>query len=137
MTLTELRERVAAATGPDEEIDALVVAMLNNASLRRYPPTDDFGPKSKWQFWSEDGKHFLGNESKFPVPPLTASVDADLALVELLLPGWDVYVRKYASGFAFGWVSCRDNEYQQAHGATPPLAILAALLAALPGENLR
>ncbi len=77
---SDLLTRLEAASGGDRELDALVVARQNNALLKPYPPATDFGPSAKWQFWSLDGKHFLGNESKFPVPPLTASMDAVRAL---------------------------------------------------------
>lgn len=90
----ELIAKLEALSGPDREIDAAIVASLNNAIVKRYPPTDDFGPKNRWQFWSEDGKHFLGSEGKYPVPPYTASLDATIALVERLLPGrWPDFLR--------------------------------------------
>lgn len=85
MTIDELIARLEAASGPERELDAAIVAELNNATVRRYPPTDDFGPRDRWQFWSRDGAHFLGSEGKFKVPAYTASLDAALSLVP---EGW-------------------------------------------------
>lgn len=79
--MDDLVSLLESAAEGSEELDAEIVARLNNAVVKRYPPTDDFGPRNRWQFWSEDGKHFLGNESKFPIPPLTRSIDAALTLV--------------------------------------------------------
>ncbi len=75
------------AKGGDREVDALIVAALGRMTVKRYPPSDDFGPHDRWQFWSRDGEHFLGSEGRFPVPAYTASVDTALALVAEKLPG--------------------------------------------------
>lgn len=120
--LRPLLDRLKAVTGPDEELDVAITAWMHNASYKRYPPTDDFGPKNRWQFWSKDGAHFLGSEHKIKVQPLTASVDAALALVERVLPGqW-----KQILANAFIWLNHED-------GTLPglPLAILIALLTAM------
>lgn len=84
--LNKIIERLEKATGPDRELDALIVAELHDATMRPYPPSDDFGPHDKWQFWTHDGKHFLGSEAEFPVPAYTSSVDAALTLVPDGLP---------------------------------------------------
>lgn len=141
-SLSELLERVEACTGPDREIDAEIVAWLNNASVRRYPPTDDFGPRDRWQFWSLDGAHFLGSEGKFPVPPLTASIDAALALVEKRIPPSPGIGREFSEGFARDgeyWWNYRLKFYSDDEGEPPtvywgtsfsngPIAVLRALL---------
>ena len=134
-----LIERLEAATGPDQELDATIVAHLNNASVRRYPPQTDFGPGARWQFWSLDGAHFLGNESKFPVPPLTASLDAALALVERVRPGAWIEVsgpRKYLNiptPSPGRWRAEADDGI--GWGATPAIALLIALLRTLEPEH--
>ena len=136
-----LIERLEAATGPDRELDAAIVAHFNNASVRRYPPQTDFGPGARWQFWSLDGAHFLGSESKFPVPPLTASLDAALAPVERLRPGWCWRVEKCPPtylgprGEPF-WATCGPPGAQEAaYGWTPAIALLIALLKSLETEQ--
>jgi hypothetical protein len=70
---------LAKASGPAPQLEAEMTALRCHALLRPYPPQTDFGPGAKWQFWSLDGFHFLGNESKFKVPPVTSSVDCALA----------------------------------------------------------
>lgn len=121
--LNELIERVAGLTGPDREVDAEIVAMLNDAMVKRYPPSNDFGPKDRWQFWSLDGKHFLGNESKYPVPHYTSSVEVAMTLVRdahawQLQYGGDKFYALMANG--------------QGSSSTPALALcLAALRARL------
>ena len=117
--LDALRARIGAATGPDDQIDDQLVRLL----------------APEWEQLSLDG-HIN----------LTASVDDALALVERLLPGfprewaWRLFtipgappeVRYEASvfkpwrGAAFDW---------RKSAPTAPLAILAALLAALPAST--
>lgn len=149
-----LIERLEAATGPDRELDAAIVAHLNNASVRRYPPQTDFGPGARWQFWSLDGAHFLGNESKFPVPALTASLDAALALVERVRPGWKVSLfighltgKKNGEGcraelYAPGRpkrIAAQDWKWPKMaacyYAPTPAIALLIALLRTLETEQ--
>lgn len=137
-TLLELAERCEAATGPDARLNAEIVAALNNALLKPYPPQTDFGPGQRWQFWSLDGKHFLGNEAKHPfkVLPFTASVDAALTLVP---EGWDgalylatdthkpeVQLETPAMRSALSM----DDERVEGAAATLPLALCAAALRA-------
>ena len=134
-----LIERLEAATGPDRELDAAIVAHFNNASVRRYPPQTDFGPGARWQFWSRDGAHFLGSESKFPVPPLTASLDAALALVERVRPGAWIEMsgpRKYLNIPAPVPNRWRvEVDERIGWGSTLAIALLIALLRTLETEQ--
>lgn len=68
-TLSALLARVEAATGPDREIDLSLAALA-------YPKT----PRS---YWADHTGH--GAQEEY-----TASVDAALALIERVLPGWTV-----------------------------------------------
>jgi hypothetical protein len=124
--LLDLAERCEAATGPDDRIDAEIVAALNDALLKPYPPQTDFGPGQRWQFWSLDGKHFLGNEAKHPfkVLPVTASLDAAMTLAEGR--GGEVTFFKDGTAKAYLW-----QPYPlavEAKGTTPALALCAAAL---------
>lgn len=83
-TLLDLADRVEAVK-PSERVDAAIVAALNNAIVKKYPPSTDFGPSARWQFWSKDGEHFLGNESKYPILSYTTSLDAAQALHDAVL----------------------------------------------------
>lgn len=143
-----LSERVEALEGADRSVDAEIIAALNNALVKPYPPATDFGPHDRWQFWSLDGKHFLGSEAKFNVPLLTSSIDAALTL---LPEGWDWLVRKdHSARLAFANVSephriavidtfCEEDQAWRASDTTganvslaptPCLALLAAILKA-------
>lgn len=128
--LRTLAEEVEKLAGPSEEMDALIVAALNSASVRRYPPTDDFGPKNRWQFWSTDGSHFLGSEHKFPVKPFTSSIDAAASLMpdgkwrlssEFNEVRWCAYAARWDP---------RPYIIAEALAATEPLARCAAALRA-------
>jgi hypothetical protein len=128
MTKEELLTALRAAPGPSQELDAEITAVINNCIVKPYPPTDDFGPRNKWQFWSSDGKHFLGSEAKFKVEPLTSSVDAAAAFRERELPGWD-----YANGnnsVPWAWVRKSLGEHIFLERcATECLSIVAAVVA--------
>lgn len=80
MIREELIAALEKAEAPDRDFDSAIVALNNNSLCRPYPPSDDFGPKNRWQFWSLDGRHFLGSETKFKVPYYTSSIDAALTL---------------------------------------------------------
>ncbi len=130
-TLLELAERCEQASGPGERLDAEIVAALNDALLKPYPPQTDFGPGQRWQFWSLDGKHFLGNEARppFRVLPFTASLDAAMTLVvkddriELagLNDSWTAMINPTPSGERGRWTG---------FAPTPALALCAAALRA-------
>lgn len=96
--MKDLIERLKLAVKPDPSLDAAIVAELHQAIVRPYPPTDDFGPKARWQFWSRDGAHFLANESKWPVLPYTKSIEAALTLMQ---EGYRPCIELAADGF---WV---------------------------------
>lgn len=135
--MTALLPRIEGGTGADEALDAEIVAHFNNAIVKRYPPTDDFGPRDRWQFWSKDGTHFLGSEGKFPVPAYTSSLDDALALVERMLPGWGWTVYSATPHTKARAVLVQPEYRQQVgeHGSDPCRAVLAALLRALQEQS--
>ena len=96
--LLDLAGRIEAG----ENIAHEIVAALNNAIVKPYPPSTDFGPSARWQFWSKDGQHFLGNERKLPVFDL-GSLDAAKALHDAELPGWRCELRESYDGT---WWDC-------------------------------
>jgi hypothetical protein len=127
--LEGLLERVKEASGPDREIDREIQKAL------------DIGPTS---FTQDEFNHW----------PLrvTKNVDAALALVERVLPGFVVYsfgngdldlrysdIRAFTNwrcGLAPVGFSIKENpssilQWSSVHAATAPLAILSALLSAL------
>jgi hypothetical protein len=118
--LASLLERVRAAKGPDRQLDRDIQKAL------------DIGPTS---FTHDEFNHW----------PLhvTASIDASLALVERLLPGWVVADLSQNSRHAgdpwgcklaiyYGSTPSRNREVSSGHDfPKAPLAILTAMLTAL------
>ena len=129
--LTALLERVRAATGPDRELDGAVMDAVD--------PLPN-PAQTRWECIS-------GQEFHLTVPPLSASVDAALALVERMLPGAYINVGPmfYIDGEIVKqraiiirplwtkWTPLDDwfDNHEGDQCATAPLAILAALLSAL------
>ena len=95
--LSELIERVERASGPDRETDCLIWAEFGNRDVRwdgnkliaryRKPPHDEC-----WLGTIDPGRvqrNFSATSGfKPPIPEFTASLDACLALVERVRPGW-------------------------------------------------
>ena len=117
------------------EIEAEVVAILNEASLVKYPSNDQ-PSGARWQFWSKDGAHFLGNESKFTIPKFLSSIEATRTLIQ---PGWGYLLRDDEDPrgkFAHVYTHSREWDftpvYSSRHFATTiELAFIRAALGAL------
>jgi hypothetical protein len=106
--LKELLARVEKAEGPDREIDAALQRLIGGEHIH----------------W---GCGLLVNG-------FTASLDASLALVERVLPGWLRELQEYGEPDSFWWVTLRSYPFGIAFGgraATPALATCCALLKAL------
>lgn len=146
-TLRELKERVDAAEGPDRDLDGEIEVLARR--LEAYAAGLDDETRAKWESragWVFDA--FTTYEPK----PFTASIDASLALVERVLPGWVWHVGGCQSDFLSetcmpfwaelsGPVSYKVVEagigaeptfdVSSAPGQTAPNAIISALLSAL------
>lgn len=143
--LTELRDRVLAATGPDRELDAEIAFEL------RWRPENHPSAES---FALHEAKHDYATawiahapwRHDWPIPYWTASLDAVVALCELKLPGWVWSVNSPAPymGQEKAYAILADPEdkggpepWNEIHAmntgsaSTPALALLAALLTAL------
>lgn len=140
-TLPDIRDRIAAATGASEEIDARILAAL-------FAPADAYVEQSKINgAWCIYRGEWQGRPKLFERPPrvthelwrakFTKSVDDALALAEWMLPdlmwrlqsepdGGDGYVCYLIPGSGDGG---------KGEGSTPPLAMLAALLTTLISES--
>lgn len=159
MTLSDLIQRVSEATGPDRELDAYIARDVDGLPMTfcdfdtgcyhgdckspgcGKPLGLHDGRKSYPRDWQDDDR----------LPRYSASIDAALALVSRLLPGWFVLFNtgSVAPG-AWSKVDTRPRAElaepietkfgsgvgirAQVHGATPPLAILQALLSALQSQ---
>ena len=122
--LQSLRDRVANATGPDREIDAALCEAfcLYPAGTERVINTD--GASTAW----------AGNAIWWEALPLTASIDAALAWVGRVLPGWKWSIDTFSTGAtaSVNFLSS-DGEWtgHVANASTPVLAIILAGLDAL------
>lgn len=134
--MQDILKRLEAMSEGEEKIEAEIVAWINHAVLKPYPPATDFGPQSHWQFWSADEKHFLGNESKFPIAPITRDMDYALAFVP---EGWRVYAiqqMNYPGHMPQLWFAGLDSiphsraGSMTAKASTPALALTAASIRA-------
>jgi len=126
--LHALRDALTPLTGPSRDVDAMIVATLNNAIVKPYPVTDDFGPRNKWQFWSIDGKHFLGSESRFPVPAYTRSLDEAEDLRREKLPELRLVIEHHKDGRSYVYEIDSDND---SYAPTEHLARLIVFVNAL------
>lgn len=130
MTLQDLLTRVEAASGPDREID-VYIALWQGWTLH----TDEADPVyrgvvSEW--WKDPADKDWSTTSN--PPDYTASIDAAVALVEKKLPGWIWWVSATPSASLDVAEARAGMPYQRVESnncATPPLALLAALLKAL------
>ena len=110
--IADLIERVERAKGPDRDIDRDIG--LHVAGLT-------FNDKMPWN-WIGPGVDVTG-----ALPSYTASLDAVLSLVERVRPGWDWRNGDEKQNGLGTWL----RVYSKA--ATPPLAVLSALLRSITG----
>lgn len=129
--LIELRERVERASGPDRALDAYV---LTNLEAERAPHS-----------WAEcealRSNPYLNHTD---LPPITASLDAALAFVEQVLPGWRVAemkdgIRHDDGEYCHIALWCPANPYLGhkfgANAKTPCLALIASAIRALEDDH--
>ena len=148
--LVELVERVTKATGPDRILDRDLCLALNYIAYSPSPlnlrPSED--DDAEWLDYEivEDGKLVDCSDR---APELTGSTDASLALSEAKLPGWAWFVQKIEGVpsrapqkdcVADLWLPAVKTqglrvERATADAATPPLAIILALLRALSSQE--
>lgn len=134
--LAALAERLEKATGPDRELDADISVVLLGGEIqwKQTRFTGESYPARKYASRDHVGGFAVG-----PVELLTASIDAALALVEKVLPGWSWQIGTYARvGISAQLAEPISTEYGPAIGQradvkapTAPLAILIALLRTL------
>ena len=130
-------ERLRAATGPDRELDALIWLETTDGATRRESTVT-----SSTNLWSpytiDETRDATGR--LITVPSYTASIDAALALVERMLPGCGVVIHANNDSYMKDSAILHVPSYSSppkcdGHGATPALAILTALFAALEAKE--
>jgi hypothetical protein len=124
-------ERLRAATGPDRELDALIWLETTDGATRRESTVTS--STNLWPPYTIDETRDATGRL-ITVPSYTASIDAALALVERMLPGAAYDMHKSDKGYSFSILRAYlDRPYFG--GATPALAILTALFAALEAKE--
>lgn len=134
MNRADLIDRLEKLTGPDREVDAEIA--LHFGARHRSRRTGS--GVNKGREWFVDSIGGVEEWSRHP-PASTASIDAAVALVEKMLPGWGwdlVKPKKGAPG------KCRSAVFNGEHLFTgsaysPEVALLLALLRALEAEGAR
>ena len=124
-SLRDLLERVERATGPDRELDAAICEGLHSSVCEpEYRGTHHGEP-----VWRHPDFGLIRCE------PYTNSVDASLALIGRLLPGvymWRLDFDDEPTSHPASVILCwGENGRANEGGATPALALCAALLAAM------
>jgi hypothetical protein len=112
--LSELLDKVQAASGPDLELDARIVCA--------------FLPGPSYQSMRDEGYAIADLAEGHPA--YTASIDAALALVERVLPGWQWCLNRNGRPMALV-NNGPGRQFECDRAPTMPLAILAATLQAL------
>ncbi|WP_127524009.1 hypothetical protein [Mesorhizobium sp. Z1-4] len=142
MDRKELIERLEKLERPDREIDCLIWAHFDGRTVRESdrfilarstrPPHDEcvlgtIDPGEYSRNFQCEGYH------NPPVPAYTASLDAAIALVEKMRPGWtwgagttDMEQHPFAAQVRQKGVITSDHDYS--FGPTPAIALLLALL---------
>lgn len=145
--IADLIERLEKAEGPDREVDAEICIALQYGGLNS-DGASNVRTDPDWEgdllFEIEGDAH---PECCSPIPALTSSLDAAIALIERVLPGWFWRAGK-TSLFPNGWAyvskthpsNCdRQDEAACADGraANPAIALVLATLRALQQEEKR
>lgn len=130
MTPAELLERVLAK-GPSEELDAHILCALAAPEGSVVEQSRFNGAwciyTARGRLWEKRGWHRPEGWA------LTASLDAAVALVERVKPGWAVQMTRQGDGEGAArlWPQNYTGEQYCATCATPALALIAALLRSL------
>lgn len=138
-TLRQLLARVEGAAGADREIDAEIALTFQipnehyNAPLRRPVLSPPQHHRPGLLEYVE-----ISGVSARPAPEYTASVDAALALVGRVMPGWELLISDEGDE-PDKWVASMGPRHTftsyEGVGPTPALALLAALLRAKIAET--
>lgn len=119
-TLRSLLVRVEAATGPDRELDGRIWAATAGVTILEWD-----GAGALWK----DEHGGLRHQRDDRIPAYTASIDAAVALVEQMLPGWGWSIER--SGQSFNGAVWDEYDFDEAGCRSAPSALLVAFLRAL------
>lgn len=143
--LAALQKRVREATGPDRELDYDLWAEVDQHGRNCVSETQHLlMPWPEWRniHWKDPPRSTYGEPDNHQA--YTGLIDAAVALVERVLPGWSWGVDHLAGEPVRAHVGPPlgegENEYvaqiwNERPGKTPPLALLSALLSALIAQE--
>jgi len=130
--LKSLLERVETAEGPDRKLDGEIFA-----AFETYSYGDVIPAAGGMVVYAGPAPHAPG-QGRFEVAPkYTSSLDASLALVEEMLPGWD-WSLHCDNGTAIAGIMPPSEDgcdTADCEAVTPALAIVKALLRALIAQK--
>lgn len=146
MTYSDIIKRLEEATGPDRELDARIFCAANNMIWeidgQRVVGIDrDDGNNWETIGYVDPGKYSLNFTTyREDIPTYTSSLDATIAIVERMLPGWRKAIGENVhTGYWQGRVyRLRDDDIFErygCHGTSPQLAMLIAMFRALEAEG--
>ena len=118
--MNSIIDRLEKATGGDRELDAAI-----------------FDIACGGLFWPENETLWVQVGWNRVPKAFTASLDAAIALVEKMLPGWGWMVERQPNGEAEAWLD-EFGAYaygRPVQGRTPAIALLIALFRALRGSQ--
>ena len=124
-SLTDLLARVEAAQGPDRELDCAIFCATAASPFQSYYPDCVLA--------SQGG--FAARLEIDDIEKFTASLDAAVALMERVLPGWSWTLRSNSTAVLWSPQSDAHDREMVARCATPALALLAAILRALAQKD--
>ncbi|AWC25409.1 hypothetical protein CO731_04904 [Aminobacter sp. MSH1] len=138
MSHADLIARLEALTGPDRLSDANILWAVDPEAFKsdegddadHLKPSYCYG-RSGWTMNRADRAHL----DRIPVPRLTASLDAAVALVERVLPGKTVLIGWGQTEQTVPWARVGPWSEPDATGATPAIALLIATLKAMEQQN--
>lgn len=130
MTHTDIIGRLAAATGPDRELDDRIWAEMDERDVREH--NGRLLAKSRRAPFDEC---VIGGGT--PTPAYSSSIDATVALIERVLPGWEWQIGKYKGDMGQACLRRPDADEPERleFAPTPPLAACLALFRALEARE--
>lgn len=132
---TDIIARLEKATGPDRELDAAIAGCVGEAPGQGWALIEQDTPGV---FNMDAGRWIKGGVIRTP-KPYTASIDASIALVERMLPGWcNSNLRTGDNEFAayiFKGNFPHHKEYSVEGSRSRCAAILIALFRALEAQE--
>jgi len=136
--LTELLERVKAATGPDKVLDRDILCIIDGWTYEKRGRD-----RQPWMYGAKGERRDPPGVGIFGAARPTSSIDAAVALVERKLPGCGYIIgmgretpdEPLGACAIYSSLSGEGAELAEEEAPTLPLAVLTALLSALIAQG--